>query len=317
MLAIITVWRRKWQPTPLFLPGTGYSPWGYERVGHAWATHTHILLLLPLRIHLYYCHLTLKMNWNLTFSVPFSCTPPSGLWESTHSHGIQRCTLFLTINTSLESPAATIFILFLGIEVDWWLNNILSRSFCWSFKEGKLSLKGKCKNRRKLNSDVFIIHTSFNIFATILYDRNKTLPINLRSSCPAHSQVLDLVCQRCLTSVCAATMWFSFAMTLNDTRPFRYDLNQIPYDYTVEVTTRFKGLDLTDRVPEELWTEVRDIVQEAVIKTITKKMKWKKGKMVLWGGLTNSWEKKRSERQRRKGKIFPFECRVLKNSKQR
>ena len=55
------------------------------------------------------------------------------------------------------------------------------------------------------------------------------------------------------------------------TRPFRYDLNQIPLDYTVEVTNRFKGLDLIDRVPEELWTEVHDIVQEAVIKTIPKK----------------------------------------------
>ena len=57
------------------------------------------------------------------------------------------------------------------------------------------------------------------------------------------------------------------------TRPFRYDLNQIPYHYTVEVTNRFKGLGLIDRVPEELWTEVRDIVQEAVIKTIPKKKK--------------------------------------------
>ena len=51
-------------------------------------------------------------------------------------------------------------------------------------------------------------------------------------------------------------------------RPFRYDLNQIPYDYTVEVRNRFKGLDLIDRVPDELWTEVHDIVQETVIKTI-------------------------------------------------
>ena len=57
------------------------------------------------------------------------------------------------------------------------------------------------------------------------------------------------------------------------TRPFRYDLNQIPYNYTVEVTNRFKGLDLIDRVPEELWTEVNDIVQEAMIKTILKKKK--------------------------------------------
>ena len=62
------------------------------------------------------------------------------------------------------------------------------------------------------------------------------------------------------------------------TRPFRYDLNQIPYDYTVEVTNRFKGLDLIDRVPEELWTEDHDIVQEAVIKTIPKKKKCKKVK---------------------------------------
>ena len=61
------------------------------------------------------------------------------------------------------------------------------------------------------------------------------------------------------------------------TRPFRYDLNQISYDYTVEVT-RFKGLDLTDRVPEELWTEVHNIVQEAVIKTIPKKKKCQKAK---------------------------------------
>ena len=54
------------------------------------------------------------------------------------------------------------------------------------------------------------------------------------------------------------------------TRPYRYDLNQIPYDYTVEVTNKFKGLDLIDRVPEEPWTEVHDTVQEAVIKTIPK-----------------------------------------------
>ena len=59
------------------------------------------------------------------------------------------------------------------------------------------------------------------------------------------------------------------------TRPFRYDLNQIPYDYTVEVRSRFKGLDLIDRVPDELWMEVPDIVQETVIKTIPKKKKCK------------------------------------------
>ena len=100
------------------------------------------------------------------------------------------------------------------------------------------------------------------------------------------------------------------------TRSFRYDLNQIPYDYTVEVRNRFKGLDLIDRVPDELWTEVCDTVQETGIKTIPRK-EMQKSKMVVWGGLTNSCEKKRSEKQRRKGMIYPFECRVPKNSKER
>ena len=62
------------------------------------------------------------------------------------------------------------------------------------------------------------------------------------------------------------------------TRPFRYDLNQIPYDYTMEVRNSFKGLDLIDRVPDELWNEVRDIVQEIRIKIIPKKKKYKKAK---------------------------------------
>ena len=62
------------------------------------------------------------------------------------------------------------------------------------------------------------------------------------------------------------------------TRPFRYDLNQTPYDYTVEVRNRFKGLDLIDGVPDELWMEVRDIVQETGIKIISKKEKCKKAK---------------------------------------
>jgi len=62
------------------------------------------------------------------------------------------------------------------------------------------------------------------------------------------------------------------------TGPFRYDLNQIPYDYTVEVRNRFKGLDLKDRVPDELWTEVRDLVQETGIKTIPMEKKCKKAR---------------------------------------
>ena len=81
-----------------------------------------------------------------------------------------------------------------------------------------------------------------------------------------------------------------------------HDLNQIPYDYTVEVRNRFKGLDLIDRVPDELRIEVHDIVQETGIKTIPMEKKCK-SKMPVWGGLTNSSEKKRNEKQRRKGKI--------------
>ena len=65
------------------------------------------------------------------------------------------------------------------------------------------------------------------------------------------------------------------------TRPFRYDLNQILYDYTVEEGNRFKGLDLIDRVPDEIWTEVSDIVQETGIKRIPKKKKCKKSKMAV------------------------------------
>ena len=64
------------------------------------------------------------------------------------------------------------------------------------------------------------------------------------------------------------------------TRPFRFDLNQIPYDYSVEARNRFKGLDLIDRVSDELWMEVRDIVQETGIKTIPKKKKCKKAKLL-------------------------------------
>ena len=101
------------------------------------------------------------------------------------------------------------------------------------------------------------------------------------------------------------------------TRPFRYDLNQIPYNYTVEVTNRVKGLDLIDRVPEELWTEVRDIVQEAGIKTIPKKKKCKKTKWLSEEGLQIAVKRREVKKQWRKGKIYPFECRVPKNCKER
>ena len=83
----------------------------------------------------------------------------------------------------------------------------------------------------------------------------------------------------------------------------------------MEVTNRIKGLDLIDRVPEELWTEVRDIVQEAGIKTISKKKKCKKAKWLSEEALQIA-EEGRGERQRI-GTIYPFECRVSKNSKER
>ena len=85
------------------------------------------------------------------------------------------------------------------------------------------------------------------------------------------------------------------------TRPFKYDLSQIPYDYTVEVTNRFKGLDLIDRVPDELWMEVHDTVQEAVIKTIPKKKKCKKTKWLSEEALQMA-----EKRRQVKGKKLPI-----------
>ena len=88
-------------------------------------------------------------------------------------------------------------------------------------------------------------------------------------------------------------------------RPLRYDLNQIPYDYTVEVRNRFKGLDLTDRVPDKLWMEVRDIVQETGIKTIPKKKIGKKAKWLSEEALQIA-EKRRKQKAEEKRKDIPI-----------
>ena len=80
-------------------------------------------------------------------------------------------------------------------------------------------------------------------------------------------------------------------------RPFRYDLNQIPYDYTVEVRNRFKGLDLIDRMPDELWMEVHDIVQETGIKTIPKKKKCKKAKWLSEEALQIAVKRREAKRK--------------------
>ena len=102
-----------------------------------------------------------------------------------------------------------------------------------------------------------------------------------------------------------------------NTRPFRYDLNQISYNYAVEMTNRFKGLDLIDRVPEQLmdrglWHCTGDRDQDH-----PQGKEMQKRQLVVWGALTNSCEKKRHKRQRIKWKIYPSECRVPKKSKGR
>ena len=99
------------------------------------------------------------------------------------------------------------------------------------------------------------------------------------------------------------------------TTPFRYKLNQIPYDYTVEVRNRFKGLDLIDRVPEELWTEVPDIVQETGIKTIHKEKKCKKAKWLSDEALEIAVNRREAKGKGKKD--ISFECRVSKNNKER
>ena len=96
------------------------------------------------------------------------------------------------------------------------------------------------------------------------------------------------------------------------TRTFMYDLSQIPCDYSVEVRNRFKGLDLIDRVPDELLMEVHDVLQETGARSSQKNEMQKS-----WRRPHKSYEQKESEKQRRKGKINLFECRVPKNSKER
>ena len=100
------------------------------------------------------------------------------------------------------------------------------------------------------------------------------------------------------------------------TRLARYNLNQIPYKYAVELTDRFKGLDQLNSVPEELWMEVHNIFQEAMNKTIPKKKKRKKAKWLSEEAL-QIVEEKGERKAREKGKVHPTKCRVQKNSKER
>ena len=101
------------------------------------------------------------------------------------------------------------------------------------------------------------------------------------------------------------------------TRTFRYDLKQIPYDYTVEVTNRYRGLDLVDRVLEELWIEVCNIVQEAVTKAIPKKKKCKKAKWLSEEALQIAEGRREANSKGEREKIYLAECRIPENSKER
>ena len=99
------------------------------------------------------------------------------------------------------------------------------------------------------------------------------------------------------------------------TRPFRYDLSQIPYDYTVKLRNRFKGQDLIERVPDELWTEVHDIVQETRIKTIPKKKKCKKAKWLSEEALQIAVKKREAKSIGEKERYTYLDVEFQKNSK--
>ena len=119
----------------------------------------------------------------------------------------------------------------------------------------------------------------------VLLLHHLVVSINKTRSCGAHHELLTVKFRLKLKKLGKTN------------RPFRYDLNQIPYDYTVKVANRFKGLNLKDWVPEEIWMEVHDIVQETGIKPIPQEKEMQKGKIVVWGVLTNS-----NKRREAKGK---------------
>ena len=107
-------------------------------------------------------------------------------------------------------------------------------------------------------------------------------------------------------------VWIKLKKVGNTIRSFKYDPNKIPYDYTVKVRNRFKGIDLIDRVSDDLWTEAHDFVQETGIKTIPKKKKCKKAKWLSEEDLQIADKRKEAKSKREKER---FECRVPKNSK--
>ena len=133
---------------------------------------------------------------------------------------------------------------------------------------------------------------------TFLWGWNDKWPFPVLWPLLSFPNVLHIECSTFTASSFRVSNRLKLKKVGKTTRPFRYDLNQIPYNYTVEVTSRFKGLDLIDRVPEELWMEVRDVVQEAVIKTILKKKKWEKEKLLSEEALQISEKQKPKEKRK-------------------
>ena len=137
-----------------------------------------------------------------------------------------------------------------------------------------------------------------------------------RSSIQSAKQDQELTVALIMNSFLIAKFRQKLKTVGKTSRPFRYDLNQLPSDYTGEVRNRFKGLDLIDIVPDELCLEVHDTVQETGIKTIPKKKKCKTAKWLSKEALQIA-AKRREAKRSKKGKLYPFECRVPKNSKER
>ena len=150
-----------------------------------------------------------------------------------------------------------------------------------------------------------------NLLASFVYYLFTSEPTS-----PAQSPPTSSIFTSPSLSICLYSYTVNYQTKGIQTQPFRYDLYQVPYNYTVEVTNRFKGLFLIDRVPE-YGQKFMTLYKRQWSRSFPRKKKRQKGKMVVWGGLTNSWEKKRSKRQRRKGQKRPSECRVPKNSKEK
>ena len=172
--------------------------------------------------------------------------------------------------------------------------------------------KGKSKARQRVLPREHVSHSKHSLPTT----QEKTLHMDIIRSSVSKSDWLYFCSQRWRSSIQSAKtrpgadcgsdhelLINKFRLKLKEVgktaRPFRYDLNQIPYNYTVEVTNRFMGLDLIDRVLEELCMEVHGRQRSR----LSPRKEMQKSKMAVWGGLTNSCEKKRGEKQRRKGKI--------------